>query len=233
MAQQAQQMKLASLGQLTASIAHEIRNPLGAISHAEQLLAEATNESPENKRLLEIIHTNTLRVNNIIENVLQLGRRDHSVPEQISLEDWLANFSAEFIHSQGCKPDDINISIEPPDTSIFMDATHLHQVLWNLCQNGLRYSIDIPNQARLKINVSVASNSSNPVIDVFDNGPGIDASIMEHIFEPFFTTGSSGSGLGLYISSELCACNNSRLSYLNVPTGGSCFRLEFTDNPEQ
>ncbi len=231
MKQQAQQMKLASLGQLTASIAHEIRNPLGAISHAEQLLAEGSEENSENKRLLEIIHTNTLRVNNIIENVLQLSRRDRSVPEQITLESWLASFSEEFIQSQGCKPDDIHISIEPTDTNVFMDATHLHQVLWNLCQNGLRYSVDIPHQTKLQINVSLAPNSTKPVLDVIDNGPGIDTSIAQHIFEPFFTTGSSGSGLGLYISSELCSSNNAKLSYIAVPTGGSCFRIEFDENP--
>ncbi len=233
MAQQAQQMKLASLGQLTASIAHEIRNPLGAISHAEQLLAEASSESPENERLLEIIHTNTLRVNNIIENVLQLGRRDRSVPEHILLEEWLANFSTEFTQSQGCNPEDININIEPAGITIFMDATHLHQVLWNLCQNGLRYSIDIPDQARLQINVNEAPNSTKLVLDVIDNGQGIENSIAQHIFEPFFTTDSGGSGLGLYISSELCSCNNARLSYVDVPNGGSCFRIEFADSPRQ
>jgi len=230
MAQQAQQMKLASLGQLTASIAHEIRNPLGAISHAEQLLAEGSEENPENKRLLEIIHTNTLRVNNIIENVLQLSRRDRSVPEQIPMDDWLTNFSREFIQSQGCDMSDMHISIDPTDISIYMDATHLHQVLWNLCQNGLRYSVEIPGQARLQITVSLSPNSTKPVLDVIDNGPGIEPSIVQHIFEPFFTTGSSGSGLGLYISSELCSSNNARLSYIAVPTGGSCFRIEFDEN---
>jgi len=230
MKQQAQQMKLASLGQLTASIAHEIRNPLGAISHAEQLLAEVTDDNPENERLLEIIHTNTLRVNNIIENVLQLSRRDRSVPEQIPMDDWLTNFSREFIQSQGCDMSDMHISIDPTDISIYMDATHLHQVLWNLCQNGLRYSVEIPGQARLQITVSLSPNSTKPVLDVIDNGPGIEPSIVQHIFEPFFTTGSSGSGLGLYISSELCSSNNARLSYIAVPTGGSCFRIEFDEN---
>ncbi len=233
MAQQAQQMKLASLGQLTASIAHEIRNPLGAISHAEQLLAEGASEDTGNKRLLEIIHTNTLRVNNIIENVLQLSRRDRSMPEHIQMKDWLSSFSKEFIQSQGCTTEDIRISIDPDDATTFIDSTHLHQVLWNLCQNGLRYSVDIPHQARLQINVSMAPNSAKPVLDVIDNGPGIDASTAEHMFEPFFTTGSSGSGLGLYISSELCSSNNARLSYIAVPTGGSCFRIEFTENIKQ
>ena len=233
MAQQAQQMKLASLGQLTASIAHEIRNPLGAISHAEQLLAESADEESGNKRLLEIIHTNTLRVNNIIENILQLSRRDRSMPEHIQMKDWLSSFSKEFIQSQGCNSEDIRITIDPDDTTTFIDSTHLHQILWNLCQNGLRYSVDIPHQTRLQINVSVAPNSAKPVLDVIDNGPGIDASTAQHMFEPFFTTGSSGSGLGLYISSELCSCNNARQRYIPVPTGGSCFRIEFTENTKQ
>ncbi|MGD8886252.1 MAG: histidine kinase dimerization/phospho-acceptor domain-containing protein, partial [Gammaproteobacteria bacterium] len=83
MAQQAQQMKLASLGRLTASIAHEIRNPIGAISHADQLLAESNNLDDADKRLTEIIHSHTERVNNIIENVLQLSRRGNTVPESI------------------------------------------------------------------------------------------------------------------------------------------------------
>ena len=146
------------------------------------------------------------------------------------MEDWLDSFSKEFIQSQGCDMNDIHISIDPADTSIYMDATHLHQVLWNLCQNGLRYSVEIPGQARLQITLSLSPNSTKPVLDVIDNGPGIEPSIVQHIFEPFFTTGSSGSGLGLYISSELCSSNNARLSYIAVPTGGSCFRIEFDEN---
>jgi two-component system sensor histidine kinase PilS (NtrC family) len=233
MAQQAQQMKLASLGQLTASIAHEIRNPLGAISHAEQLLAESAGELPGNQRLLEIIHTNTSRVNNIIENVLQLSRRERSMPERIRLKDWLNNFVTEFCQSQNCPTNDITITVDPPDTTIFLDATHLHQVLWNLCQNGLRYSVENLDQARLQLIGGYMPNSKKPFLDVIDNGPGVDPSISQHIFEPFFTTGASGSGLGLYISSELCSFNNAKLSYIPIPTGGSCFRIEFSESPQK
>ena len=229
MAQQAQQMKLASLGRLTASIAHEIRNPLGAISHAEQLLAEAVPDNPSDRRLLEIIHTNTARVNDIIENVLQLSRRDHARREILPLKPWLEHFVSELVHSQSCDANDIDIHIEPDDICICMDATQLHQVLWNLCQNGLRFSRDYPQQPRLKLRASLPPNGNHPILDIIDHGPGIAPEDVQHIFEPFFTTDTKGSGLGLYIARELCECNGARLSYVAIPTGGSCFRIEFAD----
>ncbi len=229
MAQQAQQMKLASLGRLTASIAHEIRNPLGAISHAEQLLAEAVPDNPSDRRLLEIIHSNTTRVNDIIENVLQLSRRDRARPEDLPLKDWLTQFITEFTLSQGCAPEDISIHVEPADITVRMDASQFHQVLWNLCQNGLRYSRDHPRQPRLTLHGGQQPGSSHAVLDVIDHGPGIAPADVQHIFEPFFTTDAKGSGLGLYIARELCEGNGARLSYIAVPTGGSCFRIEFAD----
>ena len=232
MAQQAQQMKLASLGRLTASIAHEIRNPLGAISHAEQLLAEAVTDNPADRRLLEIIHNNTSRVNDIIENILQLSRRNRAVPEDMQLKPWLEQFITEFTLSQGCAAGDVGVSIEPAETVVRMDATQLHQVLWNLCQNGLRYSMDYPKQPKLELHGGLSS-SGHPFLDIIDHGPGIPPESAQHIFEPFFTTSAKGSGLGLYIARELCECNGARLSYLAVPTGGSCFRIEFADRNKQ
>ncbi len=229
MAQQAQQMKLASLGRLTASIAHEIRNPLGAISHAEQLLTETIPDNPSDRRLLEIIHSNTARVNDIIENVLQLNRRDRAKPEDLPLKDWLAHFIAEFTLSQGCNTEDISIDIEPSDIVVRMDATQLHQILWNLCQNGLRYSRDHPGQPKLELQGGRQPGISHPVLDIIDHGPGIKPEDVQHIFEPFFTTDARGSGLGLYIARELCEGNAARLSYIAIPTGGSCFRIEFAD----
>jgi len=228
MAAQAQQMKLASLGRLTASIAHEIRNPLGAISHAEQLLAEAVPDNPSDRRLLEIIHANTSRVNNIIENVLQLSRRDRSIPDDIALKPWLEKFVAEFCQSPDCAPGDIRLAIEPANVTVHMDATQLHQVLWNLCQNGLRHSRHYPHQPKLELVGGRQREIKGPFLDVIDHGPGIAPEHVQNIFEPFFTTETKGSGLGLYIARELAECNQARLNYLPVPTGGSCFRIEFS-----
>jgi two-component system sensor histidine kinase PilS (NtrC family) len=229
MARQAQQLKLASLGRLTASIAHEIRNPLGAISHAEQLLAETVADNPADKRLLEIIHTNSSRVNDIIENVLQLSRRDRAMPENLPLKDWLENFLREFVQSQDCDPAEISLHVEPADASVHMDATQLHQVLWNLCQNGLRHSQDYPGQPKVELHGGIADDTGTPFLDVIDHGIGVPPDKVSNIFEPFFTTESKGSGLGLYIARELCEGNKARLSYVAIPTGGACFRVEFAD----
>jgi len=229
MAQQAQQLKLASLGRLTASIAHEIRNPLGAISHAEQLLAEGNTNNAADNRLLEIIHTNTARVNDIIENVLQLSRRDRSMPEDLPLKNWLENFLQEFVQSQGCDPADISLHITPDNTIVHMDATQLHQVLWNLCHNSLRHSLNYPGQPKVELHGGIEDNSRKPFLDVIDHGPGVPPNTIGNIFEPFFTTESKGSGLGLYIARELCEGNRARLSYVAIPTGGACFRLDFAE----
>jgi len=227
MTQQAQQMKLASLGRLTASIAHEIRNPLGAISHADQLLAESSNLDENQKRLTEIIHNHTKRVNGIIENVLQLSRRDNTIPENIKLNPWLRKFVEEFLISENASPEAIEYKVEPENVSVYFDPTQLQQVVWNLCQNGLRYSSHYNGNPKLNIRVGINSTSSRIFLDITDHGPGIDPKVVEQIFEPFFTTDSKGTGLGLYIARELCELNKAHIKHVAVPTGGCCFRIEF------
>jgi len=223
LAQQTQQIKLASLGRLTASIAHEIRNPLGAISHAAQLLEESDHLAKADKRLTEIIGTHTQRVNTIIENVLQLSRRSASHPQQLNLEDWLDAFREEFLQVENIPSDQLELDLEPKDLTVHVDPGHLHQVLVNLCQNGLRHAGTSPH-----LLIQCRKESSGAVrLDVTDNGPGIEAQTAEQMFEPFFTTATSGTGLGLYIARELCEINQARLSYLRSDSGGSCFRIHF------
>jgi len=223
LARQTQQFKLASLGRLTASIAHEIRNPLGAISHAAQLLEESDHLEKADTRLIEIIGTHTQRVNTVIENVLQLSRRSASHPQQLNLEDWLNAFREEFLQTEDIPSDQLQLDLEPQDLSVHVDPGHLHQVLVNLCQNGLRHAGTSPHLV-----IQCHRESSGAVqLDITDNGPGIDAQTAEQMFEPFFTTATSGTGLGLYIARELCEINQAQLSYLRAPTGGSCFRIHF------
>ena len=228
MAQQAQQMKLVSLGRLTASIAHEIRNPLGAISHAGQLLAESPQLDSADKRLTEIIHNNSSRVNDIVENVLQLSRRGNLAPEYLNLTTWLQNFVNDIAMGLNVEPDEIAVAITPPDLKIYFDSTQLHQVLWNLCQNGIRYSREYDGKPKLELIASLQEEGHRAFLDVIDHGPGIDPETAQNIFEPFFTTDKKGSGLGLYIARELCETNKAHLSYIPLPVGGSCFRIEFT-----
>ncbi len=229
MAQHAQQLKLASLGRLTASIAHEIRNPLSAISHAGQLLAESPHSDSSDQRLTEIIRDHSRRVNTIVENVLQLSRRKRAQPQEIGLQSWLANFVSEFCRTQGMDETRISVNIEPSEVTVRIDPEQLHQILWNLCHNGLRYTQPAAGAAALELRGGVASDAQTPFLDIIDSGPGIDDQVAEHIFEPFFTTAQKGTGLGLYIARELCEANQARLSYLRAPTGGSCFRISFAD----
>jgi len=227
MVQQAQHMKLASLGRLTASIAHEIRNPLGAISHADQLLAESENLDPADKRLTEIIHTNTERVNGIIENVLQLSRRGNTTPENILLNDWLNDFVLEFALSQNIDQSAVSHHVAPDSINVNIDPTQLHQIVWNLSHNGLRFSADYPKNPKLELRGGLDGEHDRPFLEIIDHGPGIAPETAQQIFEPFFTTDSMGSGLGLYIARELCELNQAHIKYIPVPSGGSCFRIEF------
>jgi two-component system sensor histidine kinase PilS (NtrC family) len=225
-------MKLASLGRLTASIAHEIRNPLGAISHAEQLLAESETLSTPEKRLTEIIHKHTERVNAIIENVLQLSRRGNASPELFNLKQWLEQFSEEFVLGLRIHQEELQIDVQPETLMVNFDNTQFHQIVWNLCHNGMRHSQNCEVNPKLELVGRLNIATQRPYLDVIDHGPGIAPEHKQHIFEPFFTTESNGSGLGLYISKELCDANNAHISYFSNQGGGSCFRIEFAKSEQ-
>ncbi|MCL6416177.1 ATP-binding protein [Aestuariirhabdus sp. Z084] len=222
--QQAQQLKLASLGRLTASIAHEIRNPLGAISHAAQLMQESPQLPKSDLRLLEIIQNHSRRMNRIIENILQLSRRRASLTEQFQLFPWLEQYLEEH---QLAEKSNTNIEFDAPqELSVHMDCDQFTQILNNLCQNGLRYSEMKTGQASLTLRVGIKGDSGHPYLDVIDQGPGVPEAMREQIFEPFYTTETTGTGLGLYISKELCEANHASLELLNSEQG-SCFRITF------
>jgi two-component system sensor histidine kinase PilS (NtrC family) len=226
--QQAQQLKLASLGRLTASIAHEVRNPLGAISHASQLLAESPHIDAGDTRLTEIIQEHSARVNAIIENIMQLSRRQRACPEELLLKPWLNQFINEFVSSEDLSPGQIRLEVTPSDARVQMDPGQLHQVLWNLCHNGVKHGA-AGGRGQITLRVGIVADTNNPYLDVIDNGPGISPKLQQQIFEPFFTTATDGTGMGLYIARELCASNQARLNYLQSPAGGGRFRIIFAD----
>jgi two-component system sensor histidine kinase PilS (NtrC family) len=221
--QQAQKLKLASLGRLTASIAHEVRNPLGAISHASQLLAESPVITGPDRRLLEIIDQHCRRVNAIIENVLSLSRRQQSSPQAIPLYDWLTRFRDEAL----VLPEpDIEMEFQLPEKALLVrfDPEQLHQVVGNLVMNGLRYSRKHSGRAWIRLETGAVNQL--PHLDIIDCGPGVPETQRSHLFEPFFTTESQGTGLGLYLSREICEANQARLDYIPRDTG-ACFRITF------
>ena len=227
LARQAQQMKLASLGRLTASIAHEIRNPLGAISHAAQLLNESDALDREDLRLMAIIREHTRRVNTVVENVLQLSRPVTTIPQRIAMHPWLDKFMDEFIHSGLCNSGQISVLVKPEDIEVYMDPSQLHQVVWNLCLNALHHAKPAGMPVTLQLVCTREGLDHAPTLDIIDNGAAIEQDMADQIFEPFYTTKSGGTGLGLYISRGICESNQARLSYQPTPGGGGRFRITF------
>ena len=223
--QRLQQSKLASLGRLTASIAHEIRNPLGAISHAGQLLSENQDLSRQDHRLTDIIQTHCQRVNRIIEDILQLSKRNDSRREKIHLQSWLDAYLREFTTEHAVPPGTFELLQANEPLYAFIDPNHLKQIMDNLCQNALKYGK--PELDRIMLHSFIFQHS--PCIEVIDNGSGISPEHLNHLFEPFFTTSPNGTGLGLYISRELAELNQAKLSYHLIGNHRSCFRLCLMD----
>lgn len=218
--QEAQQIKLAALGRLTASIAHEIRNPLAAISHASEILLEDMPD-PTPQRLLRIIGDNVFRIEKIVQDVLALNRRDRALQEPIVLSDALRDFLLEWQQTQQVAENSVVFDHSNGLTVLF-DRGHLHQVIWNLLTNAWRHS----SKQLGAVVVRIEADDFEVKLEVADDGPGVPEELQAQLFEPFFTTASQGNGLGLYIAQEICAANNARLSFVgNQP--GAVFRIVF------
>ena len=225
LSRRAEQLTLTSLGRLSASIAHEIRNPLAAISYSAQLLAESDAMLDEDKRMVEIINNHTSRVNEIVENILQLSRRERSRPESIDLSRWVTNFVDEYKASNDIGKDQLRAITQPRAVEALADPQQLQQVVWNLVQNALRYGRLPDEPARVAVVARMAGEKGPPLIEVLDRGPGIPPKVAAQIFEPFFTTHEFGTGLGLYLARQMCEANQATLEYVPVAGGGSCFRV--------
>jgi len=218
----AQQLKLAALGRLSASIAHEIRNPLAAISNAGQLLAENPDRNPEDERLLGMIQRHSDRINRIINDILALSRRETGSPAVIAVPTWLQRAVLQYRESVATAKRDIRIEMATSAFDVVFDPNHLQQILVNLWDNAFQHGGE-------KIAVTVrclrVGPTRKPCIDVEDTGRGIEPELVDRIFEPFFTTAHQGTGLGLYLARELCEYNQASLSYVPRTEGGACFRL--------
>jgi two-component system, NtrC family, sensor histidine kinase PilS len=228
MAERVQQGKLAALGRLSASIAHEIRNPVGAMSHAGQLLGESPKIGADERRLTDIIRNNSERVSTIINNVLQLSRRESTKPSRLTLSDWLDDFLGEFCETMQVRRSQIGIQEEARDLEVRIDPSHLHQVVWNLCDNAIKYG-EARGGISVEIKLGRLNPSNRPFLEVADRGPGIEPQAVDRIFEPFFTGRKGGTGLGLFIARELCQLNRAILLYESRGGDGSVFRIVFSD----
>ncbi|QIL21413.1 ATP-binding protein [Thermomonas sp. HDW16] len=219
----AESLTLAALGRFSASLAHEIRNPLAAISYATQLLEESREIPEADRRLLEIIYQQTMRMNGIVENVLGLARREQARPDHVELTAFVHHFADDYRKSHPLNDDQLEASATAPLVAM-VDRRQLQQVVTVLVHNALVYGRLPGEPARVGIRVYTGEHG-NPVLDVTDRGPGIPETVARQLFRPFFTTSGEGTGLGLYIARELCLANQASLNFVPIPGGGACFRI--------
>lgn len=206
---QAQQLKLASMGRLTASIAHEVRNPLSSISYAASLLGEDVHNEVQARRLLKIVEDNVARLNQLIEDILKLSRKAQMNLTPMLLMDELRSIVQEFVETRGISEHLIHLS-DSGRFHIVFDPGHLHEVITNLLSNAVRYASGKPGCIRLIIKISSGNRRE---LHIQDDGPGMSSIVRAHLFEPFYTTSSKGTGLGLYMARELCLNNHAVLDY--------------------
>lgn len=220
----AESLTLSAMGRFSASLAHEIRNPLAAINYAVQLLEEdAGHFTDSERRLLQIIHQQCQRTNGIVESVLGLARRERANPENVDLAAFVRRFVLDCRQGLSLETDSVEAIVSETSVAAQVDPRHLHQILTTLVQNALRYGRINDQPARIRLRVGRLERA--PVIDVMDRGPGIAEAVVAQLFRPFFTTSEHGTGLGLYIARELCRANQARLDYVPVTAGGACFRV--------
>ena len=220
----AQSLKLGSLGRLAASIAHEVRNPLGAISHAAQLLRESSDLSPDDSHLVDIVLTNSQRVNDIVESVLQISRREPPKPATLLMSEWTAAYREHYGLSRE-DPGELTIEYVDAAARILFDPEHLERILDNLIDNAMRHSAAAGGEREAELRVRVERGHNECVIEVYDEGDGVDDSDIPRLFEPFFTRSRGGSGLGLYLCRELCELNQAAIAYAPTSDGRSRFQI--------
>ncbi|HEY4555514.1 MAG TPA: HAMP domain-containing sensor histidine kinase, partial [Lysobacter sp.] len=220
----AESMTLATLGRFSASLAHEIRNPLAAIRYAVQLLEESDDIRPADRRLLEIAHQQCQRMNGIVDNVLGLARREPAKPENVELMEFTRRFIDEYVAGHPLDEDTLHATGSQPHVRAVVDPRQLHQVLTVLVNNALNYGRMPGEPARVAVHVQHDAYGA-PQLEVRDRGPGIPEAVASRLFRPFFTTSPHGTGLGLYIARELCRANQATLDYVPLPAGGGCFRI--------
>ncbi len=211
----AQQLNLASLGKMSSSIAHEIRNPLAAISTAAELLVDSPDLKEQDKQICEIIVNQTNRANHIIEDILEMSRRKTAKPESLPLHQYLNNAIRHLVEQKMADETQIQ-SMVSRNTTINFDPDHLEQVIWNLASNAIKHGED--NELQIAVH--------GHKLDFMNKGEPFDEKKINNLFEPFFTTHNRGTGLGLHICRQLCHDNHAELNYLHIK-GRHVFRIEF------
>jgi len=227
-AQRALELSASSLAKLSGSIAHEIRNPLAAVSHAAQLLAESEELPEADTRLVDIIHQQSRRMNGIVENILQLSRREKSRPDIFDLNTWLQELLEEFKGAMPTMEIALAADIGEEEVLAMFDRSQLHQAVWKLVENASQHAGRDGVAPAVNIHMQKLKDTGYCLITVEDNGPGIPDEQITQIFEPFYTTNKQGSGLGLYVARQLCEVNQAELTVDSTPGVGTRFHIRLS-----
>ena len=220
----AQQMKLASLGQLVAAVAHEIRNPLNAIQQSAQLLEESDELDESDRQLAQIIDKQSRRLNRLVTDILDTARNSENAPVTLQPAAWLEEFLNHYRLSLDDSPIEIRLDTEENLPAIRFDPDQLQQILWNLLHNAKKHGKPATGSLDIHLHAVADDSGKKVVLSVCDNGQPLAQDEQNRLFDPFYSTNITGVGLGLYIAHELCRKNDARLDFLRH-YNRNCFRF--------
>ena len=212
--------KLAAMGRMSAAVAHEIRNPLAAISQANELLEEDLID-PGQRRLSLMIHQNAQRLAKIVDEVLDIARAQAQIPApqttRLQLDETVQSIAADWAR-QNHAATRLHIGLDAGEAAVYFDTEHLRRLMINLLDNALRYASQ--GERAIQISTQLAA-SGQARLSVWSDGPPLEKTVQRHLFEPFFSSESRSSGLGLYICRELCERYGALIAYQRVHSGAA------------
>lgn len=210
--------KLAAMGRMSAAVAHEIRNPLAAISQANALLEEDLLDAGA-RQLTTMIRQNSLRLAKIVDEVLDIARAQRQIPApqttRLQLDEASQLIAADWAR-QNSADKRLHLDFQANDAAVYFDTEHLRRLMINLLDNALRYASQSPQAIQVNTRQLACGQAR---LSIWSDGPPLEKSVQTHLFEPFFSSESRSSGLGLYICRELCERYGAQIAYQRVPSG--------------